>query len=153
MNIQPIERSAAVTRQVVETLYSETLVLADEARAVFARTDDADPADPACMAHSLEGMKTTTRVMHMLAWLLNQRAYFANELTAKQVQLYGALPKNRETDLDNFALLSADAQEVIRTSETLHTRIARLDEQQRRDTDESNPTHSLQNRVLEAFAA
>ena len=153
MTKQPIERSATMTRQVVETLYSETLVLADEARAVFAREEGGDPSDAAYMAHSLEGMKTTTRIMHMLAWLLNQRAFFANELSAKQVMLYGALAKNRQTDLDDYAMLSADAQDVVRASETLYTRIARLDEQQRGEADTANPAHSLQNRVLDAFAA
>ncbi|HAW35230.1 MAG TPA: DUF1465 domain-containing protein, partial [Erythrobacter sp.] len=64
--------------EIIEELYSQALVLADDARTVFdlRRTDTAvQPDDLTRVALSIEGLRTTTRLMHVLAWLLNQRAY------------------------------------------------------------------------------
>ena len=147
------ERAPAMSRQLVETLYSEALVLADEARMVFdISRSDGDDAETK-VARSIEGLKTTTRVMHMLAWLLNQRAFYDGEISAKQLQMHGALPRNRDGDADQIALLDADARLIIEESERLHARIARIDEQQRRaKSDEPCGVHTMQAELMRAFA-
>ena len=74
-------------------------MLADDARAVFdlrigEKGDNA--SDSLKIALSIEGLRTTTRVMHVLAWLLNQRAYLAGELSETQLARHNELPEERE---------------------------------------------------------
>lgn len=72
-------RTTNLSRQIIEALYTEALILADDVRAVFAAgTREPVAGEDAYMrlALSAEGLKTTTRMMHVLAWLLNQRALF-----------------------------------------------------------------------------
>src|SRR5690606_40831009 len=61
---------------IVETLYYEALTLADEARAAFDLSGRLTAAsldeDLARIALSCEALRTTTRMMHAIAWLLNQ---------------------------------------------------------------------------------
>jgi len=119
-----------ISEPIVEALYCEALVLADEVRANFdlAPTDDqAHASDAEKLALSVEGLRTTTRMMHILAWLLNQRAYFSGDLSERQLRHYGELPEDRPADPEQVALLDNATQEIIELTEQMHTRIARLD--------------------------
>lgn len=121
---------ADINRPIVEALYAEALLLADDVRFAFdlARTGPAsDDGDLARIALSVEGLRTTTRVMHVLAWLLNQRAYFNGEMSEFQLLRHGKLREDRPSDPDNLALIAADTCSLVRHSERLHRRIARLD--------------------------
>ena len=73
-----------INPRIVEGLYCEALVLSDEVRAAFdlsGRIEDAGyDEDVARIALSCEALRTTTRMMHAVAWLLNHRAYFMGEL-------------------------------------------------------------------------
>ena len=119
-----------ISEPIVEALYCEALVLADEVRANF----DLAPADLRApegdaekLALSVEGLRTTTRMMHILAWLLNQRAYFSGDLSERQLRKHGELPEDRPADPEQVALLDPATQEIIAQTEQMHTRIARLD--------------------------
>ena len=75
---------ANINPRIIEGLYSEALLLSDEVRAAFdlsgrAETGTLDESD-ARIALSCEALRTTTRMMHAVAWLLNHRAFFAGEL-------------------------------------------------------------------------
>lgn len=76
---------ADISSTIVETLYADALRLADEARAAFDMSGRLDlvgsSEELARVALSCEALRTTTRMMHVLAWLLNHRAYFAGELS------------------------------------------------------------------------
>ena len=149
-----IARTPALTEQVVETLYEEALILADEARLAFDAEHTLGKSPEEKLARSVEGMKTTTRIMHSLAWLLNQRARFAGELSEKQIKLYGALPSDQCSERSYVEILSAEAQSVVLDSEALHQRIARLDRQQRVEgASVGGPALDLQDRLERAFAA
>lgn len=145
-----------LTAQIVEGLYAEALVLADEARAAF---DASTPQSlehatkPASVALSIEGLRTTTRIMHILAWLLNQRAFMAGELNERQLRLHGALPPDRAADQEQIALLDEATRSLIAESERLHARIARLDDQQRLDQGSAAPApvHALHRKLRSAF--
>lgn len=119
-----------LNQKVVETLYTEALMLADEARAAFQDTGR-HPAphrdDLTQMALSIEALRTTTRIMHMLAWLLNQRAFFSGELSAKQLDAFGRLPEDRAPDPEQLIYLPLETQELIARSEQLHAQITRLE--------------------------
>lgn len=142
-----------IRRQVVEELYEETLLLADEARAAFdmrARGPAESEGDGVRIALSIEGLRTTTRLMNLLAWLLNQRAYFAGELTELQVRRSGALASDRRSDPVQLAQLLPPTRALIRESERLYARAERLDGQLRRE-DRSGPARALQGRLSSAF--
>lgn len=121
---------ADISQTIVESLYREALILADDMRAIFDLSHHDAPAeesDFARIALSVEGLRTTTRVMHVLAWLLNRRAFFNGEMTEFQLRRHGRLPDDRPADPDNLAWLEPEIRDLIRASAKLHARIARLD--------------------------
>jgi len=124
---------ANISPTIIESLYTEALVLADEVRGAFDLSGRLDLAgadeDLARIALSCEALRTTTRMMHAIAWLLNQRAYFAGELSEFQLRHHGRLPHGQPpADEDQLALLGPALVELIRRTERFHARIARLDE-------------------------
>ena len=121
---------ADISQAIIESLYSKALLLADDVRATFdlsQRYVPVDENDIARIALSVEGLRTTTRVMHVLAWLLNRRAFFNGKMTEFQLRRHGRLPEDRGADPDNLSWLSPDIRALIGASESLHARIARLD--------------------------
>ena len=143
-------RTTNLSRPIVEALYTEALVLADEVRAVFAagtREPVAGEDAYVRLALSTEGLKTTTRMMHVLAWLLNQRALFQGELSENQVRLHGALPPDRGSDEGQLALLEPETRDLIADTERLHQRIARLDEAWRQHFEMASPVRAFQDRI------
>lgn len=143
-------RTTNLSRPIIEALYTEALVLADEVRAVFAagtREPFAGEDAYVRLALSTEGLKTTTRMMHVLAWLLNQRALFQGELSENQVRLHGALPPDRGSDDGQLALLEPETRELIADTERLHQRIARLDDAWRQHFEMASPVRAFQDRL------
>ncbi|WP_226016270.1 DUF1465 family protein [Novosphingobium sp. FKTRR1] len=128
--------------RLVEALYAEALTLADEVRDSFDRLR-AEHAERAALAMadlrdtaaelvrvqaSCEALRTTTRIMHCLAWLLNHRAFFAGELNEQQLRRHGRMIAHFPlSDPDSLATLPDDAQGLVRESERLYERIQRLD--------------------------
>lgn len=122
--------SSPLSEAIIEALYAEALVLADEVRAAFSvhHGDRAfDPGDKVRLALSSEGLKATTRMMHVLAWLLNQRAFFSGDLSESQLRRYGRLPDDRAVREEDLALLEPATRALIEDTVRLHRRIARLD--------------------------
>ncbi|HWK42078.1 MAG TPA: DUF1465 family protein, partial [Croceibacterium sp.] len=80
------------------------------------------------VALSCEALRTTTRVMHGIAWLLNHRAYFAGELSEFQLRRNGRLPPATvEPEAEPLARLPAGLDELVERSKLLYARIERLD--------------------------
>jgi len=149
-------RTNSLSRPIVEALYTEALVLADEVRAVFALgTKDAGVGENNAvrLALSTEGLKTTTRMMHVLAWLLNQRAFFSGELSDSQVRRHGELPDDRPSDPKQLDLLEPETCELIEETERLHRRIARLDDAWRQRFEMTSPARAFQDRIGREFEA
>ncbi len=147
-------RTTNLSRPIIEALYSEALVLADDVRAVFAlgtKEPGMGENDEVRLALSIEGLKTTTRMMHVLAWLLNQRAYFSGELTENQVRRHGELPGDRDSDASQLAKLEPETRELIEETVKLHGRIARLDEAWRKDFEVASPARAFQDKIGRAF--
>lgn len=143
-----------LSRPIIEALYTEALILADDVRAVFAlgaRLPDFDisNADDAAarLALSTEGLKTTTRMMHVLAWLLNQRAFFSGELSEGQVRRNGTLPPDRVADPKALAVLEPETCGLIAETERLHQRIARLDAAWRSGFEMASPARAIHSRL------
>lgn len=125
--------TADLSPTIVETLYAEALDLADEARAAFdlsgRLTLASEDEDIARVALSCEALRTTTRVMHAIAWLLNQRAYFHGELSEFQLRRHGRLPPSQQkSDPAQVAMLPDTMASLVHRSERFYARIERLDE-------------------------
>lgn len=123
--------------RIVEALHREALVLAEAVRARFEQLrresavleDELERVQVSC-----EALRTTTRVMHCLAWLLNHRAYFAGELSELQLRRHGRLIANfPANDPVALANLPADAQSLVHETERLYARIQRLERAWRGD--------------------
>lgn len=143
-------RTTNLSRPIIEALYSEALVLADDVRAVFAlgtREPIEGENSMARLALSTEGLKTTTRMMHVLAWLLNQRAFFSGELSEAQVRQHGTLPPDRGADEKSLEALERETRELIAETERLHQRIARLDEAWRSGFEMASPARAIHSRL------
>ena len=123
---------ANLKSRIIETLYCEALLLSDEVRGAFdlsGRLDcAADSEDMARVALSCEALRTTTRIMHALAWLLNHRAYYAGELSEFQLLRYGRLsPDYPGGDQDRLAMLEPEIRELVTQTERFYARLVRLD--------------------------
>ena len=122
---------ANINPRIVEGLYCEALVLSDEVRMAFTLSGRletvAGEADEAKIAQSCEALRTTTRMMHSVAWLLNHRAFFNGELSEFQLHRYGKLAELPESDPDRIALLDPATRELIRATERFHARLKRID--------------------------
>jgi len=122
---------ASINPRIIEGLYCEALVLSDEVRAAFALSGRLDPVagdeDEGRIALSCEALRTTTRMMHAVAWLLNHRAFFAGELSEFQLRRYGRLADFPESEARRMALLDTDTRELILATERFHARLKRID--------------------------
>lgn len=122
--------------RIVEALYAEALSLSEAVRTRFERLrreiaasgpDDNDD-DLRRVQVSCEGLRTTTRVMHCLAWLLNHRAHFAGELSELQLRRHGRLIANFPgSEADAVTILPEDVLRLVADSERLYQRIQRLE--------------------------
>ena len=122
-----------ITALIVEELYCEANILADEVRAVFAPAiSEMMPVEqPLRRALECEGLKTTTRIMHVLAWLLNQRAVLAGEMSDLQWERLGSLPPDRAPSAELMQMLDLPTQSLVAETQRLHARVARLDREYR----------------------
>ena len=148
-----------INAPIVETLYCEALILADEARAAFdlsGRLDEAsEDEDLARIALSCEALRTTTRMMHVLAWLLNQRAYFRGEMSEFQLRRHGRLPSQQPGgEPAQMARLGLEMRELVERTQQFYARIARLDHAWRnRFAMQPEAVHRLRERLGQAVGA
>ncbi len=130
--------SATISPRIVEALYCEALVLSDEVRTAFTlsgtlsgRPDRAfaQDEDLVRVALSSEGLRTTTRMMHAIAWLLNHRSYFMGEISELQLRRHGRLSSDmRQSDPQQIALLTPATAHLVETTRLFYERLLRLDE-------------------------
>lgn len=144
-----------LTARLVDALYVEAMVLTDEVRAYFDETgrSERDRLPPVSrIGFSCESLKITTRLMHVLAWLLTRRAVEAGEMSMSQA-CDPARRLGRATASDTTALtpLPATARQLVEASLDLYARVERLE----RDLDSPIPTASpargLLSRLERAF--
>ncbi|MFM5948149.1 MAG: DUF1465 family protein [Novosphingobium sp.] len=120
---------ANINPRIIEGLYCEALVLSDEVRAAFALSGRLEQTadDEATVALSCEALRTTTRMMHAVAWLLNHRAFFAGELSEFQLRRHGKLADFPEADPRRLGQIDGPTRELIQATERFHARLKRLD--------------------------
>ncbi|MDO7835402.1 DUF1465 family protein [Sphingobium sp. HBC34] len=147
-------------RRLVDGLYLEAMVMADEARTYFdagASLDDgvADPLRR--VAFACEALKVTTRLMHIIAWLLSQRAWQRGEIGDGDLadEKY-RLGRATHSDPALTASFPFAARALIDASQELYARVVRL--QERMDLmmgqggeGEAGPARALLDRLNRAF--
>lgn len=146
-----INGEARITPRLIDALYTESMLLADEARAYFDRAgrDDRLDLDPfARVGFACESLKVTTRVMHIVAWLLTQKAVESGELNDRG----GRRPERRlgrasESEPQVVEMMPLAARRLIESSADLYARIQRLDEHQSADEPIASPARALMGRL------
>jgi len=121
----------SINGRLIEGLYCEALVLSDEVRANFdlsRRRTGGSAESEAQIALSCEGLRTTTRMMHATAWLLNLRAFLAGELSELRLRTHGKLPADSSpADPARTAHLPQPIAELIGATEDFYARLQRID--------------------------
>ena len=153
---------ASINPRIVDGLYCEALVLSDEVRGAFdmsgrldaAALEAANGEDEARIALSCEALRTTTRMMHALAWLLNHRAYFAGDLSEFQLRRHGRLPADFPAgETERVMLLSPELRAVVGASERFYARVVRLEMAWReREADVPSAVERLRERLSRSVA-
>ena len=142
---------ARITPRLIDSLYTEAMLLADEARAYFdeAGRDERQSLEPfARVGFACESLKVTTRIMHIVAWLLTQRAVESGEIHAAD----GRRPERRlghATDSDPLVIgqVPPAAQRLVTSSTDLYARVARLDQGEIDAEPAQSPARALMGRL------
>lgn len=142
-----------ITPKLIDALYVEAMILADEARSYFDRDPVAGGLSPAAsVAFSCESLKVTTRLMHSIAWLLNQKAVRAGEISAAdmdgEARQLGYAPASDHMLAEQFP---DDARAIIRTSEDLYYRLQRVSEAMRARFVPLPEPIRLRQQIMQAF--
>ena len=131
-SVRAMDRNTAFSARLVESLYTDAMVLADEARSYFERDrhdggdDDGNAFDKIDI--SCESLRVTTRLMHAIAWLLNQKAYYAGELPGHLLRHQNhRLGSTEVSDPALLRRLPEEARNLVRASEQLVARLARIE--------------------------
>ena len=140
-----------ITSRLINSLYTEAMLLADEARSYFddAGRDDRATLEPfARVGFACESLKVTTRIMHIVAWLLTQRAIESGEIPNRD----GRRPERRlghaqESDPAVIVQLPEQAQRLINSSADLYARVKRLDDGALETEVPQSPARALMGRL------
>lgn len=139
-------RRIGLSPDLIDSIYTEALLLADEARGWFDRYRPSQPllcddseGDPLAswaarhdptmrIALSCESLRLTTRLMHVIGWLLQQRALATGEID----RIDFADPANRlgpspDCDLEMLDELPRQVAQLVRSSLALHARVAAME--------------------------
>lgn len=145
------ERRILMTPKLVDSLYVEAMVLADEARSYFDVQAEEDRAllEPGIRVHfACESLRVTTRLMHVIAWLLTRRAVAAGEISSAE----GRHPERKlgeapESDEALLARLPDSALALIRSSQELYGRVRRIEEGGAAQEPQPSPARGLISRL------
>ncbi len=144
-----------IHRRLIDSVYVEAMLLADEARSYFdevGRLEREMLSPMTRVSFSCESLKVTTRLMHVIAWLLTQRAVIAGELSpAQALEPSRRLGEAPDTDAHVADDMPAQAQRMIAASIDLHRRVSRLDAAQGRGAYEPSPARAMLDRLATAF--
>ena len=148
-NTQP--QQARLTPRLIESLYTEAMILADEARAYFDEAGRAERStlDPFVrVGFACESLKVTTRVMHIVAWLLTQRAVESGEIMpGSERRPERRLGHAADSDPAVIIQLPPIAQRLVTASTDLYSRVRRLDEEGFEEVAVPSPARALMGRL------
>jgi regulator of CtrA degradation len=142
---------ARITPRLISQDHGLGIESVDEARAYFDEEgrDDRQTLEPfARVGFACESLKVTTRIMHIVAWLLTQRAVESGEIKSAD----GRRPERRlghanDSDPAVIDQLPEAAKRLISSSVDLYSRVQRLDEGQMIDEPAQSPARALMGRL------
>ena len=148
-------QQVAITSRLIDALYTEAMVLADEARSYFddvGRVDRGELEPFARVGFACESLKVTTRIMHIVAWLLTQRAIESGEIPERAGQGQGRRRDRRlghaaDSDPTVIRLLPEMARKLIVASADLYARVKRIDEGGQAGDVPQSPARALMGRL------
>ena len=122
--------AADLRRPIIEGLYVEAMLLADEAHSRFAADRSAGGSITDALLRiglSCESLKTTTRLMHIIAWLLHRRAMIAGDPGAGAGDSAARIGEPVAADWEVCARFATPLRRIVAASERLFERIAALE--------------------------
>lgn len=145
------EAEIRITPRLIDSFYTEAMVLADEARSYFddAGRDERHGLDPFVRVNfACESLKVTTRIMHIVAWLLTQRAIESGEIAFRE----GRRPERRlghaqDSEPEVVAKLPEAARRLVNASSDLYARVKRLDDGSFTEDPPASPARALMGRL------
>ncbi|RYE55321.1 MAG: DUF1465 family protein [Rhizobiaceae bacterium] len=141
--------------RLVNGLYTEAMLLADEARAYFDHQgrQDREALDPVTrVALSCESLKITTRLMHVLAWLLTERAIDLGQMNDDEAAAAARrLGDAAMSDAGSLEGLPRPAIALVDASQDLYARVRRLEIEAPEPASGVSPALSLLDRLERAF--
>jgi len=148
-------REIRLRGRLVNGLYTEAMLLADEARGYFDRQgrEDREALDPVTrVTLSCESLKITTRLMHVLAWLLTERAIDLGQMDAAEAAATSRrLGDAAASDAASIEGLPQPAIALIDASQDLYARVRRLEGEPSESISGGSPALSLLDRLERAF--
>lgn len=149
------DRESLLTPRLMDALYTEAMVLADESRSYFESGrfhEECDPDNLLSVSFSCESLKVTTRLMHCIAWLLNQKALQSGELSEGETWNYdrslGEAPATDQPLVDRFP---AEAHQIIMASEELFQRLKRLSTSMEQEMEAESAVQDMFRRLQSSF--
>lgn len=140
--------------RLIDSLYTEAMILADEVRAYFddAGRKERDALSPLMRVNfSCESLKVTTRLMHVISWLLTSKAMEAGQITADQAHASARrLGSAADTDAAVLKEMPETARNLIEASRDLYARVRRIDLDPM-NPNPSSPARGLIDRLERAF--
>ena len=134
--------------------------MADEARAYFDREGaiDRELLEPmGRILFSCESLKVTTRLMHVIAWLLAQRAWQRGEIDSEALaDERFRLGEAAGTEADSVSGFPFAARSLVDASIDLYERVARFEARMaagrsRTPHSTQSPAHALIDRLARSF--
>ena len=152
----PSQPEVRITSRLIDSLYTEAMLLADEARSYFddaGRDERAGLTPFARVGFACELLKVTTRIMHIVAWLLTQRAIESGELNMVGVRRpERRLGHAQDSDPAVVDQLPDAARQLIQASTELYARIKRIDEGGLEAEASQSPARALMGRLERGLA-
>ena len=135
-----------LSAKMIDSLYVEAMLLADEARGYFdlyGRTDRDALAPIERVGFSCESLRVTTRLMHIIAWLLTRKAVAAGEINeAQAIAPERRLGRGQGNDADMVEGLPETARQIVAATGDLYRRVMRLDAEMGRPEIAQSPARS-----------
>ena len=154
--VVPAFGGTTLAQRLVDSLYTEAMLLADETRGYFDSMGqgDRDALSPRLRVEfACEALKGTTRLMQVIAWLILRKALHAGELPEN-----AGLADNRRLgpapalDAATLVHMPEQARRLLMSGEDLYQRVRRLDEGiEVPAANDVSPARSLLQRLEQSF--
>lgn len=139
--------------RIIEMLYVETMLLADDVRWYFDNAQRTGPEGLDMMGRvsfGMESLRATTRIMHVIAWLLARRAVQKGEIDGHEaMEDRYRLAHVPASDMDAIAGLPEEARILIMATVDIHERASRLQASIEADFLDESPARDILRRLSE----